>query len=100
MDKRIIYAAPDGGCCVIIPAPGMDIEAVAAKDVPAGATYRVVDASEIPTDRTWRAAWVMSGAGGPAVSMDRARAMVRAATGDARADTARDLIELAAIRGA
>lgn len=34
---------------------------IAAKDVPAGATdVRIVDASEIPADRTFRDAWVIS----------------------------------------
>jgi hypothetical protein len=30
---------------------------IAAKDVPAGLQYFIVDASEIPTDRTFRNAW-------------------------------------------
>ena len=30
---------------------------IAAKDVPAGKPYRVVDVADIPTDRTFRAAW-------------------------------------------
>lgn len=30
---------------------------VAAKDVPAGKPYKIVDVSEIPEDRTFRAAW-------------------------------------------
>jgi len=31
--------------------------AVALKDVPAGVPFKIVDASEIPEDRTFRAAW-------------------------------------------
>ncbi len=30
---------------------------IAAKDVPAGKPYKIVDVSDIPEDRTFRAAW-------------------------------------------
>ena len=58
-DKRIIYPTPDGGVAVIVPAPncGLTIEEIARKDVPAGVDYRIVDAADIPTDRTFRNAW-------------------------------------------
>lgn len=58
-NKRIIYKNPNGGVCVIIPSPNWigTIEDLAAKDVPAGAYYRIVDISEIPSDRTFRNAW-------------------------------------------
>ena len=36
---------------------GVDIEEVAAKDVPTGVPYRVIDASDLPLDRTFRNAW-------------------------------------------
>lgn len=59
MDKKIIYPLDDGGVAVIHPAPncGLTIEQIAAKDVPAGKPFQIVDVSEIPTDRTFRAAW-------------------------------------------
>lgn len=59
MNKRIIYANDEGGICIIVPAPecGLTIEEIAAKDVPAGKSYRIVDVSEIPEDRTFRSAW-------------------------------------------
>lgn len=63
MTKRIIYPTPDGGVAVIIPAPewlaeeGNTIEALAAKDVPEGVEYKIVDTEEVPSDRTFRAAW-------------------------------------------
>jgi hypothetical protein len=62
MDKRIIYATDDGGVAVIVPAPnsGLTIEEVAAKDVPAGKAYKIVDVADIPTDRTFRNAWEMT----------------------------------------
>lgn len=62
MNQRIIYPTDDGGVAVIVPAPnsGLTIEEIAAKDVPAGKTYQIVDVSEIPTDRTFRNAWVLA----------------------------------------
>lgn len=56
---RIIYPTPEGGVAIIIPAPdcGLTIEQIAEKDVPAGVAFKVVDVSEIPTDRTFRSAW-------------------------------------------
>lgn len=58
-DKRIIYPTPEGGVAVIIPAPdcGLTIEQIAAKDVPVGVDFRIVDAADIPADRTFRGAW-------------------------------------------
>lgn len=59
MDQRIIYQKDDGGVAIIIPAPdcGLSIEQIAAKDVPAGKPYQIVEASAIQTDRTFRDAW-------------------------------------------
>ena len=63
MNQRIIYPTPEGGVAVIIPAPewlaeeGNTIESLAAKDVPAGVEYKIIDVSEVPTDRTFRNAW-------------------------------------------
>lgn len=58
-NQRIIYQNDEGGACVIIPAPGYDVAQVAAKDVPTGKPYKIVDVSEIPTDRTQRNAWTV-----------------------------------------
>lgn len=59
MNQRIIYPTNDGGVAVIIPAPNceMTIEEIAAKDVPAGKPFKIVDVSDIPEDRTFRNAW-------------------------------------------
>lgn len=59
MNKRIIYPTPDGGVAIIVPAPNCEltIEEIARKDVPHGVDYRIVDADDIPTDRTFRNAW-------------------------------------------
>ena len=59
MDQRIIYPTDDGGVAVIIPAPecGLTIEKIAAKDVPEGKPFKIVDVADIPSDRTFRDAW-------------------------------------------
>ena len=59
MDKRIIYPTDDGGVAVIVPAPncGLTIEEIAAKDVPSGTDYQIVDVADVPSDRTFRDAW-------------------------------------------
>jgi hypothetical protein len=59
MNQRIIYPTDNGGVAIIIPAPdcGLTIEEIAAKDVPAGKEYKIVDVEDIPTDRTFRNAW-------------------------------------------
>ena len=58
MNQRIIYPTDEGGVAIIIPADcGMTIEEIAAKDVPVGKPYKIVDVSEIPSDRTFRNAW-------------------------------------------
>ena len=61
MNQRIIYPTDDGGVAIIIPAPEYlvdhTIEELAAKDVPEGKPFKIVDVSDIPTDRTFRNAW-------------------------------------------
>ena len=59
MNQRIIYRTDDGGVAIIIPAAecGLTIEEIAAKDVPAGKPFKIVDVSDIPKDRTFRDAW-------------------------------------------
>ena len=76
MNSRIIYPTDDGGVAVIVPAPecGLTIEEIAAKDVPPIVVYgpeqtvvssslrpfKIVDVSEIPSERLFRAAWEYS----------------------------------------
>ena len=61
MTQRIIYPNDDGGVSILIPTPEYlaehTIEELAAKDVPAGKPYKIVDVTDIPTDRTFRNAW-------------------------------------------
>ena len=58
MNQRIIYKTDDGGVAVVVPADcGLTIQQIAAKDVPTGKPYKIVDVSEIPSDRIFRNAW-------------------------------------------
>ena len=86
MNQRIIYPTDDGGVAVIVPAPDARgkvlvseavyegeklvqeavyrdetdaefIARIAAKDVPAGKAFKIVDVADIPSDRTFRNAW-------------------------------------------
>jgi hypothetical protein len=62
MNQRIIYPTDEGGVVIVIPAAecGLTIEEIAAKDVPAGKPFKIVDVSDIPEDRTFRSAWEFS----------------------------------------
>ena len=61
MVKCIVYKNDAGGLSVIHPTPealtlyGIDV--IAQKDTPAGVRYAIIDADQLPTDRTFRAAW-------------------------------------------
>jgi hypothetical protein len=58
MNLRIIYPTDDGGVAILVPAEcGLTIEQIAAKDVPAGKPYKIVDVADIPTERLFRNAW-------------------------------------------
>jgi hypothetical protein len=61
MYQRIIYPTDDGGVAILIPTPEClaerTIEEIAAKDVPAGKPYKIISATDIPEDRTFRNAW-------------------------------------------
>ena len=59
--KRIIYQTDEGGVAIIVPAPEalqyMTVEQIAKKYVPTGKPYKIIDISEVPSDRTFRGAW-------------------------------------------
>jgi len=58
--KVIIYRQDNGAVAVVIPCDcGLTIEQIAAKDVPTGKPYKIVNASDIPSDRTQREAWTV-----------------------------------------
>ena len=62
MDKRIIYKNTDGSVSVIVPITdsGFIVDQIAKKDVPTGLKYKIVDVSEISSDRTFRDAWTIN----------------------------------------
>lgn len=63
MDKRIIYKNTDGSIGIIVPANcGLTVEQIARKDVPNGLSYKIVNASDISSDRTFRNAWTIDDA--------------------------------------
>ena len=61
MNKRIIYKTTDGGVAILVPSAEYlethTIEELAIKDIPANTPYKIVDVSEILSDRTFRNAW-------------------------------------------
>jgi hypothetical protein len=62
----VIYKQDNGVVAIIRPTEEAlnlyGIEAIAAKDVPAGKPYKIVDATEIPSDRSQRDAWTVDDA--------------------------------------
>ena len=60
---KIVYKNESGGVSIITPTPEalkhMTIDEIALKDVPTGLPFAIVEDSEIPTDRTYRDAWVV-----------------------------------------
>jgi hypothetical protein len=58
MTKRIIYQNEEGGICVVVPCnPNRTVEELARKDVPAGQPFKIINTSDVPSDRTFREAW-------------------------------------------
>lgn len=59
--QRIVYKNLDNSVGVIVPSPEAltfaTIEQIAAKDVPHGLEYVIVNTDEVPDDRTFRDAW-------------------------------------------
>jgi hypothetical protein len=66
MSKAVIYKQDNGVVAIIIPAPNVlevcGIDLIAKKDVPAGKPYKIIDVSEIPTDRSMRNVWTVDDA--------------------------------------
>ena len=58
-NKRIIYMQDNGIVAVIVPSANekRSLDELAKKDVPTGKKYKIVDISEISSDRTFRNAW-------------------------------------------
>ena len=63
MNQVIIYLQDNGILAVVMPTQeALDqhgIMAIAIKDVPAGKPFKIVDAADIPADRSQREAWTV-----------------------------------------
>lgn len=63
MTQRIVYKNDDGTISIVIPTleaiRAIGIDKIAEKDVPTGKPYAILDASQIPSDRTFRTAWTI-----------------------------------------
>jgi hypothetical protein len=64
MTQVIIYNGDNGIPAVVMPTQEAleqhSIQAIAIKDVPAGKKFKIVDAADIPSDRSARDAWVVN----------------------------------------
>ena len=65
---KIIYLQDNGIVSVVVPVVGeinpetgvaFTTEEVAKKDVPTGKKYKIVEDSDVPTDRSFRNAWTV-----------------------------------------
>jgi len=68
--SRIIYQSESGGVAVIVPTGSVEL---ALKDVPEGVPYEIVSAADIPSDRTFRNAWVIGMDGCVEHNLDQCR---------------------------
>ena len=59
--KRIIYKQDDGIVAVIAPAKNetRTVDEIAKKDVPTGSKYKIVEDSDVSSDRSFRDAWIV-----------------------------------------
>lgn len=59
MSKVIIFPNDNGSVAVIFPILecGLSLDEIAMKDVPAGKPFKMVEASDIPEDKTFSDAW-------------------------------------------
>lgn len=60
MTKIIIHPNQYGTITITEPILecGLTVEEIANKDVPAGVPYLIIDKSEVPTDKSFRDAWI------------------------------------------
>tara|TARA_R100001086_G_C11633958_1_gene202520 strand:+ start:62 stop:262 length:201 start_codon:yes stop_codon:yes gene_type:complete len=61
-DKRIVYIQDNGIVAIVIPSDdcGLTVEEIQAKDVPDGKTSYIIDATDVPSDRSFRNAWTFT----------------------------------------
>lgn len=54
---KIIIFPRGTGISVIHPTGDLPVEETALKDVPSGVKYKIIDVSDLPSDREFRDAW-------------------------------------------
>jgi hypothetical protein len=66
MTQVIIYKQDNGVISVVYPTQeaveAVGIEAIAAKDVPTGRPYKIIEATDLPTSRGQRMGWTVDDA--------------------------------------
>jgi len=72
MQIIITYQTEDGGVAVVRPAPGVSLETVIERDIPAGVQTKTIKESDLP-DRHFRAAWEFDRSSGVKVSVEKAK---------------------------
>lgn len=55
--SQIIIFPNETGISVIISTGELSVEETALKDVPTGVKYKIIDSSDLPTERDFRNAW-------------------------------------------
>lgn len=70
----VVYSQENGVAAVLVPNPKsrFTLDEIVAKDVPPGADYELLNVSDLPADKTFRAAW-RKGPGRVDVDMPSAR---------------------------
>lgn len=61
-DKRIVYIQDNGIVAIVVPSDdcGLTVEEIQAKDVPDGKTSYIINATDVPSDRSFRNAWTFT----------------------------------------
>ena len=83
--SKIIFTRPeDGGVSVVMPNGGTATEALAAKTVPSGVEYQIINNEMVlPTDRLFRNAWTWEGKNKPVLeNLESSKAIAIAAMRD------------------
>lgn len=66
MTKAVIYKQDNGVVAIVRPTEdalrSYSIDAIAQKDVPPGKPYKIIDATDLPQDRSQRDAWTVDDA--------------------------------------
>lgn len=58
--QRIIYQNDAGGVSIVIPADcGLTMQQIAELSVPLGKPYKIIDAADVPEDRSARDGWTV-----------------------------------------